>query len=220
MYEGVGVYIHVFLTSALVGGECSASLLGRYTPAERAPGTHWIGGWGGLRNRSGRHREEKNLAPTGTRTPTPSAVLPVASRYTDCAIQAHILRWNLREKQMRSHSYALILCIMLKETASITNTKIISEGPVSPTHWTHSVCNSNVGKWKVISKLRCGWIFFECSFLSTDELKTRMTQMCVCVSSPQVDDWWPGCVSPHPCNKRRISRGKDKRETCDFIRSR
>jgi hypothetical protein len=44
-YGGVGVYIHVFLTSALVGGEWSASRPGRFTPGERAPGTHWIGGW-------------------------------------------------------------------------------------------------------------------------------------------------------------------------------
>jgi hypothetical protein len=39
------VYIYVFLTSALVGGELSASRLGRFTFGERAPGTHWIGGW-------------------------------------------------------------------------------------------------------------------------------------------------------------------------------
>jgi hypothetical protein len=33
------------LTSALDGGEWSASRPGRFTPRERAPGTHWIGGW-------------------------------------------------------------------------------------------------------------------------------------------------------------------------------
>jgi hypothetical protein len=32
------------LTSALDGGEWSASRPGRFTPRERAPGTHWIGG--------------------------------------------------------------------------------------------------------------------------------------------------------------------------------
>jgi hypothetical protein len=36
---------------------------------------------GGPQNRSGRRGEEKILAPTGTRNPTP--VQPVASRYTD-----------------------------------------------------------------------------------------------------------------------------------------
>jgi hypothetical protein len=39
------VQIHIFLTSALLGGEWSASRPGRFTPRERAPGTHWIGGW-------------------------------------------------------------------------------------------------------------------------------------------------------------------------------
>jgi hypothetical protein len=34
---------HVFLTSALVGDEWSASC-----PRERVPGTHWTGGWVGL----------------------------------------------------------------------------------------------------------------------------------------------------------------------------
>jgi hypothetical protein len=37
------------LTSALDGGEWSASHLGRFTPRERAPGTHWIGAWVGPR---------------------------------------------------------------------------------------------------------------------------------------------------------------------------
>jgi hypothetical protein len=44
-YGGVEVKIHVFLTSALVGGEWSDSRPGRFTPGERAPGTHWRGGW-------------------------------------------------------------------------------------------------------------------------------------------------------------------------------
>jgi hypothetical protein len=39
------VEIHIFLTSALVAGEWSASR--RFTPRERAPGNLWIGGWVG-----------------------------------------------------------------------------------------------------------------------------------------------------------------------------
>jgi hypothetical protein len=35
------------LTSALEGGEWSASRLGRFTPREKTPGIHWIGGWVG-----------------------------------------------------------------------------------------------------------------------------------------------------------------------------
>jgi hypothetical protein len=37
-------WIHVLLPSALVEGEWSASLPGRFTPGERAPGTLWVGG--------------------------------------------------------------------------------------------------------------------------------------------------------------------------------
>jgi hypothetical protein len=45
VYGGVDVQIHIFLTSALVGGEWSTSCPGRFTTRERAPGTNWIGGW-------------------------------------------------------------------------------------------------------------------------------------------------------------------------------
>jgi hypothetical protein len=48
-YGGVDVWSRIFLTSALVGGEWSASRPGCFIPGERAPGTHWIGGWGGPR---------------------------------------------------------------------------------------------------------------------------------------------------------------------------
>jgi hypothetical protein len=43
-YGVVDVSIQVFLTSALVGSEWSASYPGHFTAAERAHGTHWIGG--------------------------------------------------------------------------------------------------------------------------------------------------------------------------------
>jgi hypothetical protein len=48
-YWGVEVYLHVFLTSVPDGGEWSASRPGRFTPGEKAAGTHWIGGWVGPR---------------------------------------------------------------------------------------------------------------------------------------------------------------------------
>jgi hypothetical protein len=44
-YGRADVQIHIFLTSSPVGGEWSVSRPGRFTPRERAPGTHWIGGW-------------------------------------------------------------------------------------------------------------------------------------------------------------------------------
>jgi hypothetical protein len=44
-YGVVDVYIHIFLTSALAGGEWSASRPCRFTPGNRTPGTLQIGGW-------------------------------------------------------------------------------------------------------------------------------------------------------------------------------
>jgi hypothetical protein len=54
-YGGVDVYIHVFLTSALVGGEWSASRPGHF---------NCIGGWVG--HRAGLDDMEKILDPTST----------------------------------------------------------------------------------------------------------------------------------------------------------
>jgi hypothetical protein len=45
----VHVYICIFLTSTLAGGEWPTSRPGRFTPEEKAPGTHWIEGWVGPR---------------------------------------------------------------------------------------------------------------------------------------------------------------------------
>jgi hypothetical protein len=45
----VEVQLHASLTSALGGGEWSASRPGRFTPGERVTGTHWIGSWVGFR---------------------------------------------------------------------------------------------------------------------------------------------------------------------------
>jgi hypothetical protein len=44
---GVDVYIHVFLSSALVTREWSASRPCRFTPEEGTTGVHWIGCWMG-----------------------------------------------------------------------------------------------------------------------------------------------------------------------------
>jgi hypothetical protein len=40
---------HAFLTSALDGGERSASRSGRFIPRDRFLNAHWIGGWMGPR---------------------------------------------------------------------------------------------------------------------------------------------------------------------------
>jgi hypothetical protein len=49
MYWWVEAQLHTFLTSALDGGEWSASRPGRFTPRESAPGASGMGGWVGPR---------------------------------------------------------------------------------------------------------------------------------------------------------------------------
>jgi hypothetical protein len=86
-YGGVDVYIHIFLTSALAGGEWSASRPCRFTLGERAPGTHWIGGWVDPRAGQDDWRRENSWSYRDSNS-DPSIVQSVASRYTDCAIPA------------------------------------------------------------------------------------------------------------------------------------
>jgi hypothetical protein len=68
-------------TSALDGGEWSASRPGRFTPRERDPGTHWIGGWVGPR--AVLDAVVKKI-PSPRREPNPRnpIVQPIAPRYT------------------------------------------------------------------------------------------------------------------------------------------
>jgi hypothetical protein len=82
-YEGVDVYTHTFLLSA---GQLHAPAA---LPPGKEPRYPLDKRLGGPQSRSGRHREEKILDPTGTRLSGPSVIQPVASRYTDYAIPAH-----------------------------------------------------------------------------------------------------------------------------------
>jgi hypothetical protein len=73
-YGGVDVLINIFLTSALAGGEWSASCPARFTSGERTTVIHWIGGWVDLRG--GLDDMEKILDPTRTRTLIPRPFSP------------------------------------------------------------------------------------------------------------------------------------------------
>jgi hypothetical protein len=69
-YGGVDVWLHIFLNSALVRFDWSASRSGRFNSEELAPGTHWILCW--VDTIAGLDDMEKGkiLDPTGTRTPS------------------------------------------------------------------------------------------------------------------------------------------------------
>jgi hypothetical protein len=76
------------LTSALDGGEWSASRPGRFTPKERTPGTHWVGGWVGPRAVLDAVVKRKFPSLHRESNPRTPIVQPVAQRYTDWAITA------------------------------------------------------------------------------------------------------------------------------------
>jgi hypothetical protein len=57
-------------------------------PGERAPGTHWIGGWVGLRVGFDAVERRQISGFSQDSNPDPSTIQPVASRYTDWAILA------------------------------------------------------------------------------------------------------------------------------------
>jgi hypothetical protein len=76
-YEGVDVYIHIFLTSALAEGEWSAS----------RPWYPLDGILGGPQSRSGRRGKENSVSYRDSNYDL-SVVQPVAGRYTDYAIRA------------------------------------------------------------------------------------------------------------------------------------
>jgi hypothetical protein len=71
------------LISALDGDEWSVSRPGRFTPRERSPDTHWIGGW--MSPRAGLDAVETRKIPSPRRDLIPDhpIVQPVASHYTD-----------------------------------------------------------------------------------------------------------------------------------------
>jgi hypothetical protein len=67
--EGMDVLIHIFLTSALVGGEWSSTPLPLYTRG-KAPRYPLDRRLAGPQSRSGQCGEEKILDPTRTQNPT------------------------------------------------------------------------------------------------------------------------------------------------------
>jgi hypothetical protein len=75
--------IDPILTSALDGGEWSASRPSCFTPREITPGTHWIGGWMGTRAVLDAVVKIKIPIPRRESKPRTPIVQPVAQRYTD-----------------------------------------------------------------------------------------------------------------------------------------
>jgi hypothetical protein len=86
-YGGVGVQIHIFLTSALVEGEWSVSRPGRFPPGEEV-------GWTSEPVWTTLRRE--NSWPYHDLNSDTSVVQPVASRYTDWAMYLYTVLIQLQ----------------------------------------------------------------------------------------------------------------------------
>jgi hypothetical protein len=78
LHDRPTIHLHEFLTSALDGGEWSASRPGHFTPRERAPGTHGIGGWVGPRAGPDAVVKRKVPSPRRKLNPDHPIVQPVA----------------------------------------------------------------------------------------------------------------------------------------------
>jgi hypothetical protein len=106
-HMGSGSIDPPFLTSALDGGEWSASRPGRYTPGDMAPGTHWIWGWGGSQSRSKRCGEEKILLLPGIDPrPTNSQAVAIPTELSRLLLCFLVFRLNI---------YRILKCVKCKK---------------------------------------------------------------------------------------------------------
>jgi hypothetical protein len=71
------------LILALDGGEWSASCPGCFTPKERAPRTHWVGGWVGPRAILDAVVKIKIPSPHLELNPRTPIIQPIEQHYTD-----------------------------------------------------------------------------------------------------------------------------------------
>jgi hypothetical protein len=91
------------LTAVIVGGEWSVLQPGRFTPEERARGSHWIGDWVGPRTGLEDVERKKYCLYLDPKS-EPLAIQPLASRYTYCAIPSHKSTYRLI-KQIVTDTY-------------------------------------------------------------------------------------------------------------------
>jgi hypothetical protein len=136
-YGGVDVQIHVFLTSAIVEGEWSASRPCRFTPGEKASTRYSFGRRvGGPQRRSGRRWDKKNLAFTATRNLAPRPFAILIALYQRENLQLHmpvlhytkgynenciVILWTVQDQVVKAcsyesrnpHGHCIVVCVVL-----------------------------------------------------------------------------------------------------------
>jgi hypothetical protein len=91
-----------------VMGEWSASCRSCFTPRKRAPGTHWIGGWVGLRTILDAMVKEKNSQPLPDSNPP--ITQPVARRYATELSRLLFRRTYLKKSSVTVHGLGALAC--------------------------------------------------------------------------------------------------------------
>jgi hypothetical protein len=88
-----------FWTSALGGGEWSASCTGYFTPGERSPGAHWLEGWVGPRTGLDAVEKRKMLLLPGME-PWLSGSYPIAilTELSRLLVNSHFIEKYFKQK--------------------------------------------------------------------------------------------------------------------------
>jgi hypothetical protein len=181
---GIGPRAHS-LTSTLDGGGWSASRLARFAPRERAPCTHWIGGWVGPR--AGLDAVSKGKIPSLLQKLNPDypIVQLVASRYPGswlktatlktrtgkgklslCLIKHHAIKtyWRM---EIQLHAF-LTWVLYGGEWSALRLGRFTPGGRTSGTHWTGACMGPRAGldtveRIKISSPCRA--VMFLCGIL-------------------------------------------------------
>jgi hypothetical protein len=103
-----GCIAPLFLNLALDGGEWLASRYCRFNTKNKAPGTHYVGGWVCPRVRSVYYWEHKNLMLLPN--PGSSAAQLIVHHYVDWAIPTPLHSVELRRAKMKKET-CLVTCM-------------------------------------------------------------------------------------------------------------
>jgi hypothetical protein len=134
------------LTSALDG----VSRPGRFTARERAPGTHWIGGWVGPR--AGLNAVVKRKIPSpqqksNPRTPIVQARSPVLYRLSYHALFMFGMRWKMLQRRILCFSDLLTKRLPTAlEVFNIINHFLEEKNKLRDVNWTQLCRISGTGK--------------------------------------------------------------------------
>jgi hypothetical protein len=123
----VDVWIQIFLTSVLVGGKWSASRPCRFTPGEKALGTHWVGGWVGPRADLDDVEKTKFLTLPGLELRTLGCAARSQAlyrlRYPGSRLSIGYMRWGGRSMKLTIHleimqrlSFYISSCLSIETT--------------------------------------------------------------------------------------------------------